>query len=236
MSKDSSLSLDDAIYSDARYSTITKTKYDSFMKQKNIVLFGAGGHAKVIIEAVIKAKRNVAYIFDSNTAKENSLLLNLMIKAYRTISDIPDNHEFIVTIGNEKFRKHWYQELSQYFLAARLIHPTAAVTDFCDIGLGTVILGQASVNPDARIGCNVIINTGAIVEHDCIIGDHSQVAPNATLCGDVSVGECTLIGAGATILPGINIGNNVIVGAGAVVVKNISDNAIVAGNPAKNIR
>ena len=206
------------------------------MKQKNIVLFGAGGHAKVVIEAAIKAQRKIAYIFDSNATKEGCLLLNLSIKAYRTLSDISDNTEFIITIGNENFRKQWYQVLSKHISAARLIHPTAAVTDFCSIGLGTVVLAHASINPDARIGCNVIINTGAIVEHDCTVGDHSQIAPNATLCGGVSIGECTLIGAGATVIPGIKIGNNVIVGAGSVVIKDVPDNIIVAGNPAKNIQ
>lgn len=205
------------------------------MKQKNIVLFGAGGHAKVVIEAAIKAQIKIAYILDGNTSKEGNLLLDLPIKAYRTISDISDNFEFIVTIGNEYFRKQWYQELSKHATPTYLIHPTAAVTDFCKIGLGTVVLAHASINPDARIGCNVIINTGAIVEHDCTIGDHSQIAPNATLCGGVSIGECTLIGASATILPGIKIGNNVIVGAGSVVIKNVPDHSIVAGNPAKNI-
>lgn len=205
------------------------------MKQKNIVLFGAGGHAKVVIEAAIKAQRQVVHLLDSDASRKDSLLLGFTIKTYRAPSDISNEAEFIVTIGKEIFRKQWYQLLSRYAAASILIHPTAAVTSFCDIGVGTVVLGHANINPGARIGCNVIINTGATVEHDCSIGDHSQIAPNATLCGDVSIGECTLIGAGATVIPGIKIGNNVIVGAGSVVIRDIPDNSVVAGNPARAI-
>lgn len=202
---------------------------------KNIVLFGAGGHAKVIIEAAAKAQRQIIYLLDGDATKKNSMLLGFEIKIYQNDIDIPVDSEFIVTIGNDVFRKQWYQKLSKRAVAGTLIHPSAAVTSFCHIGAGTVVLGNANINPGANIGCNVIINTGAIVEHDCNIGDHSHIAPNATLCGGVSIGECTLIGAGATVIPGIKIGNNVIVGAGSVVIKDVPDNAKVAGNPAKDM-
>lgn len=199
---------------------------------KKIILFGAGEHAKVIIEAAIKSRREISCLFDSDIRKENQRLLDIAISHYSASMDI-SAFDFIVTIGNDKIRKQWYEQLSRKTSAGIIIHPSAAVTDFCHIGAGAVVLGNANINPDTTIGENVIINTGAIIEHDCYIGNHSHIAPNATLCGGIAVGECTLIGANATVLPGRKIGNNVIVGAGAVVTEDIPDNVIVVGNPAK---
>lgn len=197
---------------------------------KKIILFGAGGHSKVIIEAAMKSNRSIAFLLDNN--HKNNTLFNFDVKIYAPNEDI-SAFDFIVTIGNDKIRKYWYEQLSQQTSAGIIVHPFAAVTDFCDIGVGTVVLGNASINPDTHIGENVIINSGAIVEHDCYVGSHSHIAPGATLCGGVSIGECTLIGANATILPGRKIGNNVVVGAGAVITRDMPDNVIVAGNPAK---
>lgn len=200
--------------------------------KKKLILFGAGGHAKVLIDAAIKSCREVAYLLDSNAGKENQRLLNFEIKRYFENMDI-SAFEFVVAIGNDKVRQQWYDKLSRHLPPGIIIHPSAAVTNFCDIGSGTVVLGNVNINPDTYIGKNVIINTGAIVEHDCYIGHHCHIAPHATMCGGVIIGECTLIGASATVLPGKKIGNNVIVGAGSVVTKNIPDNVIVTGNPAK---
>ena len=72
--------------------------------------------------------------------------------------------------------------------------------------------------------------------HDCIIGDFVSVAPNALLLGNVTIGNLSYIGANATLLPGVHIGRNVIIGAGAVVTKNVPDNSIFVGNPAREIK
>ena len=202
--------------------------------QKKIVLFGAGGHAKVVIDAAIRTNRQIHRLFDSDATKEGNLLLGFNVEAYRTPSDISDDVEFIVTIGNNVFRRQWFLQLSKHAPASILIHPSAVISHFCNIEAGTIILGRAIVNSDAHIGSNVIVNTGALIEHDCNIGNHSHVASGATLCGGVSVGECTLIGAGSTVTSGVKIGNNVVIGAGSVVINDAPDGATISGNPARN--
>ena len=92
------------------------------------------------------------------------------------------------------------------------------------------------VNAAAIIGQHCIINTSAIVEHECVLEDFVHVSPNSTLCGNVKIGEGTHIGAGVTIIPGIKIGKWCTIGAGSVVVKDMPDNVVAVGNPAKVIK
>ena len=88
----------------------------------------------------------------------------------------------------------------------------------------------------ASIGKNCMINTGVIIEHDCKIGDYCHIAPGVHISGTVSIGELSFIGIGATIIQGIKIGKNVTIGAGSVVIKDIPDNVIALGNPAKIVK
>ena len=81
-----------------------------------------------------------------------------------------------------------------------------------------------------------MINSGALIEHNNNIGEYCFISPKAVLLGDVSVGNKTFIGSNATILPGVKIGNNSIVGAGSVVLKDIPDNSVYVGSPAKFIK
>ena len=97
------------------------------------------------------------------------------------------------------------------------------------------IITSSTINTGVKIGKHCIINTNSSIDHDCIINDFVHIAPGATLCGGVLVGRSTLIGAGTTILPNIKVGENVIIGAGSLVNKDIPDNSMVFGTPAKVI-
>jgi acetyltransferase EpsM len=92
---------------------------------------------------------------------------------------------------------------------------------------------NTSIEP---IGKHVHMNLNATVSHDCVLEDYVTIGPGATVCGNCHLGECAEIGAGATVIQGINIGRNAIVGAGAVVIRDVPDNAVVVGNPAKFLR
>ena len=94
-------------------------------------------------------------------------------------------------------------------------------------------MAGAILNPYATVGDHCIINTGASIDHDCKIHDFVHIAPHCTLCGEVEVGEGTWVGAGTTVIQGIHIGKNCFIGAGSVVVKDIPDDCLCYGNPAR---
>jgi sugar O-acyltransferase (sialic acid O-acetyltransferase NeuD family) len=132
-------------------------------------------------------------------------------------------------------------ELTEY-LEARgfslpvMAHPRSTVAADAVLGSGTVIAAGAVVNPGATLGRSVIVNTLASVGHECRIGDAVHVSPGANLAGRVTVGRATQIGIGAKVIERIQIGAGVVVGAGAVVVRDIPDDAVAYGVPARVMR
>jgi UDP-perosamine 4-acetyltransferase len=209
---------------------------------KETLLFGAGGHAKVVMESLFSNGSKSIKLFDDDSAKFALSWLGYRIEGGRSelISFWKKHAEqcqgVIVTIGDNHIRQKIYNEFAQTDLSfASEIHANAVIADSVKLGDGLMIMAGVVINPDTHIGNNVIINTGAIIEHDIIIEDHVHIAPNATLCGGVNVGELTLIGAGAIVLPGVKIGKHCIIGAGAVVIEDVADGATVIGAPAKRI-
>lgn len=197
---------------------------------KKIILYGASGHCKVIIDNLISNNYTNFSIIDDN---ENlNFLSTFKIEPKFEVNFKQVN--LIISIGNNKIRKKIVKKNNYFYTNA--IHSNAIISKFAEINIGNVIMAGAIINSDAKIGNHCIINTAAIIEHDCIINDYVHISPNATLAGNVTIGEGTHVGIGATIIQGIKIGKWATIGAGAVIIKNVPDFAVVVGNPGKIIK
>lgn len=194
-----------------------------------INLFGASGHAKVVMDIIKAQGDEVGCLYDDNPHCAEIHGISVY-KAGTTKVVGP----MIISIGSCRVRGLIAERYNIEYTTA--IHPTSVVSGSATIGVGTVVMPGAIINADVRIGRHCIINTKASVDHECKIGDFVHIAPGTTLSGNVEVGKGSWIGVGACVKQGIKIGNNCMIGAGAVVVKDIPDDVVVYGNPCRIIR
>jgi sugar O-acyltransferase (sialic acid O-acetyltransferase NeuD family) len=203
-----------------------------------LVVFGSGGHAKVVIEAVLaRTPGRQIVLLDDNPAAAGRTLLGISVSGTRDwlASNLPGT-PVALAVGDNRARAALLRWLvDQRREVETVIHPSAVVGATVEIGTGAFVAAGAILIADARVGDAVIINTGATIDHDCEIGEAAHIAPGVRLCGNVRVGAHSLIGVGTAVRPGITIGADVVVGAGSAVVTDLPDAGVYAGCPARPI-
>lgn len=196
-----------------------------------MILFGASGHGKVIIDILELNGIDDIAIWDDN-ATSPVWDYETSKPSIATLADEP----IIISIGSNEARKKVVERLpsdANYIVA---IHPQAVLARTVSIDNGTVIMGGVVINPDTKIGKHCIINTNASVDHDCVIGNYVHISPNVALCGNIEIGEGTHIGADTVVIPGKKIGKWCVIGAGSVIIEDVPDYSTVVGNPGRVIK
>lgn len=206
-----------------------------------MVVIGAKGLAKEIIE-ILKELNELEnlYFFDNLPQNKETAVYNRfpVLKTMEMLEkEIARDPRFTIAIGNPAVRENFYLELNALggdFTST--ISLGAKIGSFdVEIGAGCNIMNNASIANGCAIGKGVLVYHNVQITHDCTVGDFSTLAPGAVLLGGSKIGRATQIGANATILPNISVGDNVVIGAGAVVVKDVPDNMVYAGVPAKKL-
>ena len=190
-------------------------------------LYGASGHAKVIIDILNANNETVEALFDDDGSVTH-------LFDYPVLRSSEVQGPLIVSIGNNGIRARLVDSLSVTY--GKAIHPSAIISDSAYIGEGSVVMQGAIIQSCAQIGKHCIVNTGASIDHECVIEDFVHISPHCTLCGNVSVGEGSWIGAGTVVIPGVKIGKWCVIGAGSVVTKDIPDRVLAVGNRCKVIK
>lgn len=196
-----------------------------------MLLYGASGHAKVIISCLRANEVSVVGIFDDDLSKKE-LKQTSVVGNYHP--DYEPEEQLIISIGANHIRQKVAAFIQHRF--GKAIHPSALIDNSVKVGEGSVVFHNAVLQADVQIGKHVIINTSASIDHECLIEGFVHIAPGAILCGNVRVGVGTLIGAGTIVTPNLQIGKSCLIAAGSVITKNIPDFAIVRGNPARVIK
>ena len=197
-----------------------------------MIVYGASGHGKVIIEILEDIHTPHIEIWD-DADKEPvwEYPVKKPLPPDETVTD-----KMIISIGMNVTRKKVAERFEHAVKFGTAIHSTAHISKRSAIGAGTVVMAGVVINADTHIGKHCIINTSSSIDHDCVLGDFVHVSPNATLSGDVKVGTGTHIGTGASVIQGIKIGKWCTIGAGAIVINDIPDHATAVGNPANVIK
>jgi UDP-perosamine 4-acetyltransferase len=207
-----------------------------------LVIIGAGGHAKVVLEACRAAGLAVLGLVDPGQAGGPAGRTVLGAPLLGDEAILPAlRHQgvagAVVAIGDNAVRQALGARLAGMgFSLPAVVHPAALISPSARLGAGVVVLARAVLGAASLLDDLALINTGAIVEHDNHIGAAAHVAPGCALAGDVWVGERALVGIGSAVRPGIRIGADAVVGAGAAVVAAVAAGQRVGGVPARPLR
>lgn len=210
------------------------------MKGKDVVIYGASGHGKVIADIVGKSGGTIlAFVDDDDTIWDKSFCGYPIWGGGSHLIDHAKKETFSVIIGIGD--NHIRQKVQKNLEAADIrfctaIHPSAQLGIDVTIGEGTVVMGNSVINPGTRVGSHSIVNTAVTIDHDCIIGDFVHLSPGVHLGGSVRMDSFSWIGLGASIINNIHVAEHAVVGAGAVVIRYVEPFTVVAGNPAVLLR
>ena len=197
-----------------------------------IKLFGVGGHAKVVVNALHSAGESIEAVYDDDKATWSEDFCG-----YSVVGGITKDlcGSAVAAIGDNRVRNRLNRDMHAITWYT-VIHPTAIIADDVEIGVGSVIMAGVVIQSGTKIGSHCIVNTGACIDHDCRIGHATHIGPNCSLSGGCRVEEGAFLGVGSTMIPFKKVGAWSIVGAGAVVTTDIPSHCTAVGVPAKPIK
>lgn len=208
-----------------------------------MIIVGAKGFAKEVLEVCHHNNllNNIAFYDDINDDITGKLYNQFPI--LKNIDEVKNyfintDNSFTIGIGNPQLREKLYEKFTQIggkFTST--ISSNAVIGSYGNIiKEGSNIMSSVVITNDVSIGKGVIVNQITSIGHDVVIDDFTEICPNVSISGNCSIGKNSFIGTGVIILPKVKIGNNVIIGAGSVVTKDIPDNCMALGIPAKIIK
>lgn len=195
-----------------------------------VVVYGAGGHGKVVADILLSRGDDVLGFVDERRTAGDVVLGLPVLGGDDWLESLSDIH-VALGIGSNAARQRIALKLGDAVVSA--VHPSAVIARSSKIGIGTTVMAHAVINPDAMVGMGAIVNSGAVIEHDCVLADFAHVSPNAALGGAARLGRRSHLGLGAVILPGIVVGDDAVIGAGAVVTRDLEHGVVAMGVPAR---
>jgi sugar O-acyltransferase (sialic acid O-acetyltransferase NeuD family) len=204
-----------------------------------MIIIGAGGHAKEMLDFLLD-EFNEIYFFDNITKKMPDKLYGIypIIHSFEDAQAVlKKDSRFVLGIGNPFDRSKLFEIFvnlggTPYSAIAK----TALISKYAELGKGINLMQRALISSEVKIADGVLVNAGAFIHHNVELGKFCEISPGAVLTGGIEVGEFTSIGSCSVVIPKIKIGKNCIIGAGSVIIKNVPDNELWAGNPARFIK
>ncbi len=206
----------------------------------DVVIIGAGGHGKVVLDILQTAGRyRVVGFLDADPQRAGTTVDDIEVLGPVNLLNKLRQMKVrgaIVAIGDNRVRRGYMSEIEANGLEAiTAVHPAASVSERAVVGRNVCICAGVIVATQATIADSVILNTGCVVDHECVIGEGAHIGPGALLAGRVQVGPEAFVGLGAKVIQCRSIGASAIVGAGAVVIRDVAEKSKVVGVPCRII-
>lgn len=193
------------------------------MPIESLFIWGAGGHASVVLDAASLSSDQDIQLLDDDPEKQGRTLWGHPILGVDAFAG-RSGSAFHIAIGDGAAREAAFSRFKAMGgLPKTVTHPVASIASSAEIGQASFFAAGCVVGPGSVIGTSVIVNHNAVVDHDCHIGAFSHVAPGVILGGNVRIGRRVLVGAGSTILPGVRVGDGAVIGAGSTVIRDVAE-------------
>lgn len=223
--------------------------YNSFesvvQSNKKLCIFGAGGFGRETLLIFIDSMKSlgteskaanlsdhVIFMVSDDNYEEDEIM---GVPVIRQSEFNVQKYTVVVAVGEPAARKRVVEQLPPETEYATLVHPTAVISDWVDLGVGSIITAGTIVTCNIKIGRHAHLNLHSTIGHDCVIGDYFTTAPGAKISGICEFGECVYFGTSASVRQGVSICSDVTIGMGGVVVKDIADAGVYIGNPLKQL-
>lgn len=208
--------------------------------KKKVCIIGAGGFGREVLCCLIdqwgpsvgNIEEKVVFMVDDEHLVEKTILGITVIPRSQFN---PALYDVIVGIGDPASRKKMIESLPAETTYTTIIHPSAVISKWVEIGEGSIVTAGCILTCDIKIGKHAHFNLHSTVGHDCVIGDYFTSAPGTNISGKCVFGECVYFGTNSSIREGVHLCSNVTIGMGGVVVKNITEEGVYIGNPLKKL-
>lgn len=190
------------------------------MTNADILVIGAGGHAKACIDVIEQEGRFSVTGLVGLPNEAGTIVFGYPVLG--TDADLPAllgaNRCALIGIGQIKTpepRMRLFDLLERSGCSLPIIvSPRAYVSPHATVGLGSIVMHGAIINAGAVVGRNCIINSQSLIEHDVVVGDHCHIATGAEINSGVRIGSGTFIGSGSSVRQCLSIGERCLIGMG----------------------
>lgn len=206
-----------------------------------VLVLGAGGHGRVVLDILQQRGHDVVGFLDNN---DN--IHGRRVDGVPVLGGIDDLERFratskadgvVIAIGDNGARRGLARQVDQLGIPLlQAVHPSAAIAHNATLGRNVVIAAGVVVCAHCQIGDSVILNTGCVVDYQSMIGEGTHICPGVRLAGRVKIEPGAFVGIGATVIPKITIGCESIIGAGTVVIEDVPALSTMVGVPARLVR
>ena len=207
---------------------------------KKYCIVGTGGFGREVLCCLIdylaiteyRVQDSAVFMVDDEYFKDSNIM---GVPVIRKSEFDESEYDVLVAIGDSATRKSVVTSLPAATTYATLIHPTATVSEWVEIGEGTIITAGCVVTCNIQLGKHAHLNLNTTIGHDCRLGDYFTTAPGANISGSCIFGECVYFGTSSSVRQGVNICDNVTIGMGGVVVKDIDEAGVYIGSPVRKL-
>lgn len=208
--------------------------------KNKICIVGAGGFGREVLCCLIdclkgstlKIEDTVCFMEEDKFPRENKVM---GIDVISQSEFDPALYDVVIAIGDPNRRKLVVDSLPDNTTYATIIHPSAVLSDWVEIGDGSIVTAGSIITCNVKIGKHAHINLHTTIGHDCQIGDFFTTAPGVNVSGKCNIEDCVYLGTNSAVKQGVNICGGVTIGMGGIVVKHIQDSGVYIGNPLKKL-